>query len=85
MGCRNYPRRRLAPSARDRDGVGHSASILEVPLSPHPAKGPISEPVTKPVPRSILRVLKVVSAARALNVRCNQWLRQGLDDWMMLF
>ena len=22
VGCRNYPRRRLAPSARDRAGVG---------------------------------------------------------------
>ena len=39
VGCRNYPRRRLAPSARDRDGVGYSASILEVPLSPIPPRG----------------------------------------------
>ena len=47
------------------------------PALPHPAKGPISEPVTKPVPRSVLRVLKVVSAARALNVICAEpmWLK----------
>jgi hypothetical protein len=38
VGCRNYPRRRLAPLARDRGGVGHSASILEVPLSPIPSR-----------------------------------------------
>jgi hypothetical protein len=39
VGCRNYPRRRLAASARDRDGVGYSASILQVPLSPIPPRG----------------------------------------------
>ena len=39
VGCRNYPRRRLAPSARDRAGVGYSASILQVPLSPIPPRG----------------------------------------------
>jgi hypothetical protein len=46
VGCRIYPRRSLAASARDRDGVGYSASILQVPLSPIPPRGFISEPVT---------------------------------------
>jgi len=48
VDCRNYPRRRLAPSARDRAGVGSR-------------QGAYREPVT------VLRVLKVVNAARALN------------------
>jgi hypothetical protein len=39
VGCRIYPRRSLAASARDRDGVGYSASILQVPLSPIPPRG----------------------------------------------
>ena len=39
VGCRIYPRRSLAASARDRDGVGYSASILQVSLSPIPPRG----------------------------------------------
>ena len=66
VGCRNYPRRRLPPSARDRAGVGYSASILQVPLSPS-RQGAYQRAGYKPVPRSVLRVLKVVNAARALN------------------
>ena len=65
VGCRNYPRRRLAPSARDRDGVGHSASILKS-HSPPSRQGAYQRAGYKPVPRSVLRVLKVVNAARAL-------------------
>jgi hypothetical protein len=43
VGCRNYPRRRLAASARDRRRLFgfHPKS----PILPHPAKGLISEPV----------------------------------------
>jgi hypothetical protein len=36
---RNYPCRRLAPSARDCAGVGYSASILQVSLSPISSRG----------------------------------------------
>ena len=65
LGCRNYPCRRLAPSARDCAGVGYSASILQVSLSPIPPRA-YQRAGYKPVPWSVLRVLKVVSVARAL-------------------
>ena len=65
VGCRNYPRHRLARSARDRGVIGYSASILEGPLSPS-RQGAYQRASYKPGPLSVLRVLKVVSAARAL-------------------
>jgi hypothetical protein len=40
-----------------------------VPATTHPTKEPFSERVTKPVPQSVLRVLKVVSALNA-RVKC---------------
>jgi len=69
MGCRDY--RAAAPSVgAERPDVRHSASILGIPLSLILPRSAISEPVTKPIPRSVLRVLKVVSVGRALNVIC---------------
>ena len=69
MGCRDY--RAAAPSVgAERPDVRHSAFILGIPLSLILPRSAISEPVTKPIPRSVLRVLKVVSVGRALNVIC---------------
>ena len=63
VGCRKLSAPPPSPSARDRAGVGCSASILQVPLSPIPPRGlSASELQTG----TVLRVLKVVSAARAL-------------------
>jgi hypothetical protein len=39
VGCRKLSATPPPPSARDRAGVGYSASILQVPLSPIPPKG----------------------------------------------
>jgi hypothetical protein len=39
VGCRNYPRRRLLRRRATVLGVGYSASILQVPLSPIPPRG----------------------------------------------
>jgi hypothetical protein len=69
----NYPRRRLGPSAPDRDDVGHSASIPAVPLFIAPRGLSASQLQTGTTVG--LTVLKVVSAARALKRSEPMWLK----------